>query len=117
MTTPEWLKPGIVGALIGAVVVGIVGFSWGGWMTGGSANKMANVMAHDDVISALVPVCADIARTDPERAAHLATINKASSYQRRDAVMAAGWATIPGSEAPNRDLAQACIAALDLDAS
>ena len=35
MNTPEWLKPGVYGALIGAAFVGIVGFSWGGWVTDG----------------------------------------------------------------------------------
>lgn len=115
MNTPKWLKPGIYGALIGAVFVGVVGFSWGGWMTGGSANKMASAMAHDNVIAALVPVCMEMARTDPNRIGQLATIRAAPTYQRRDAVMVAGWATVPGSEAPNRDLAQACLAALEVD--
>lgn len=31
--------------------------------------------------------------------------------------MRGGWATVPGSEGPDRDLAQACLASLDLDAS
>lgn len=114
MNTPDWLKPGIYGAIAGAVLVGIVGFSWGGWVTGRSAEKMAAALAHDDVIAALVPVCLDIARTDAERANKLETIRAASNYQRRDAVMAAGWATMPGTEAPNRDLAQACLTALEL---
>ncbi len=117
MTTPEWLKPGIYGALMGAAFVGVVGFSWGGWMTLGGANKMASELAHDDVIAALVPVCLDMSRTDSERIAKIATVREASTYKRRDAVMATGWATMPGSEAPNRDLAQACIKGLDLDAS
>ena len=116
MTTPEWLKPGIYGAVIGAVFVGIVGFSWGGWMTGGGANKMAHAMAHDDVITALVPVCLDVSRTDPDRIEQLAAIRAAKTYQRRDAVMDAGWATMPGSETPDRDLAEACLAALEIDA-
>lgn len=117
MNTPELLKPGIYGALMGAAFVAIVGFSWGGWMTGGGANKMANAMAHDEVIAALVPVCLDMSRTDNERAAKLATIREAATYKRRDAVMATGWATVPGSDAPNRDLAMACIEGLELDAS
>jgi hypothetical protein len=29
--------------------------------------------------------------------------------------MATGWATMPGTDAPNRDIAQACLAALDVD--
>ena len=117
MTTPEWLKPGIYGAVLGAAFIGIVGFSWGGWMTGGNANKMANEMAQDEVIAALVPFCLDMSRTDNERIAKLATIRDASTFKRRDALMATGWATMPGADAPNRDLAQACMEGLDLDAS
>ncbi len=117
MTTPEWLKPGIYGALLGAVFVGIVGFSWGGWMTGGGANKMASEMAQDEVIAALVPFCLDMSRADNERVAKLATIRDATSFNRRTAMMETGWATMPGAEAPNRDLAQACLDGLELDAS
>ncbi len=117
MATPEWLKPGIYGALAGAVFVGVAGFSWGGWMTGGAADKMASAMAREEVIAAMVPVCLDMASVDPDRVAHLATIRAASTFRRRDAVMATGWATVPGSDAPNRDLAQACIDGLALDAS
>ena len=117
MTTPEWLRPGIYGALVGAAIAGIVGFSWGGWVTGSSAEKMASERAADNVIAALVPFCLDMSRTDNERVAKLATIREASSFKRRDAVMETGWATMPGAEGPNRDLAQACIEGLDLDAS
>ncbi len=117
MNTPEWLKPGIYGALIGAVVVSIAGFSWGGWMTGGGATKMASTMAHNDVIAALVPICLDRSRADPDRIAKLATIQTASTYQRRDELMKTGWATMPGSDAPNRDLAQACVGGLELEGS
>jgi len=117
MNMPEWLKPGIYGALLGAAFVGTVGFSWGGWMTGGGAEEMANKMAQEEVITALVPFCLDMSRADNERIAKLATIREASSFKRRDAVMETGWATMPGSDGPNRDLAQACIEGLDLDAS
>jgi predicted dienelactone hydrolase len=117
MTSPEWLKPGIYGAGIGAVAVMVLGFSWGGWMTGGGARDLAADMAQDEVIAALVPICLQISQDDPERMAKLATITDATTYQRRDAVMAAGWATVPGADAPNRDLAQACIQGLNLDAA
>lgn len=117
MTTPEWLKPGLYGAAAGAVAVSIIGFSWGGWVTGGSASKMARSMAHEEVTSAMVPVCLEMSRVDPDRIAKLATIRSAASYKRRDAVMEAGWATVPGAESPDRDLAAACIDGLELDAS
>lgn len=115
MNTPEWLKPGIYGAVIGAAAIGLVGFTWGGWVTGGTAHDRAMAMSHDDVVAAMVPVCLNMARKDPERVAKLATIRDASTYQRRDALMEAGWATVPGAEAPDRDIAQACLASLDVD--
>lgn len=116
MNSPEWLKPGIYGALVGAAFVGIAGFSWGGWVTGGTAREQAVAMSRQDVVAAMVPVCLDMARVDPERAAALDTIRAAQSYKRRDALMATGWATMPGTDAPNRDIAQACLASLDVDA-
>lgn len=117
MNTPEWLKPGIYGAVIGAVFVGVVGFTWGGWVTGGTANDRAMAMSRDDVVASMVPVCLDMARSDPSRADKMETIRAASTYQRRDALMTAGWATMPGTDAPNRDIAQACLADLDVDGS
>jgi hypothetical protein len=35
-----------------------------------------------------------------------------SSYEQRDFVTKTGWATVPGSEEPNSDVAAACAAAL-----
>jgi len=114
MKTPTWFKPGIYGAIIGAALVAVVGFTWGGWVTGGTANDMATSMARDDVVAAMVPVCLDMARTDPERMAKLTTIKAAETYQRRNALMDAGWATMPGSDAPDQDIAKACLAKLEL---
>jgi hypothetical protein len=117
MNTPEWFKPGLYGALIGAGVLGIVGFNWGGWVTGGTAQDRAMAMSRDDVVAAMVPVCLDMARTDPGRVAKLATIRAASTYQRRDALMDVGWATVPGTSEPDRDIAQDCLKLLDVDAA
>lgn len=117
MNTPEWLKPGIYGVVIGAIAVSIAGFSWGGWMTTASADTMAAAMAHNAVITALVPVCLNQAQNDPNRVAELATIKAKAVYQRQDAVMAAGWATVPGSTKPNMDLARSCATALNLGSS
>jgi hypothetical protein len=112
MNAPDWLKPGVYGAAIGAVLVGITGFTWGGWVTGGTSNERALAMSRTEVVAAMVPVCLDKADADPERATKLDTIRAASTYQQRDALMAAGWATVPGAEAPDRDIAQACLTAL-----
>ncbi len=114
MKTLEWLKPGIYGALIGAAFVSVVGFSWGGWVTGGTANDRAMAMSRDNVVASMVPVCLDMARSDPARADKMEAIRAASTYQWRDALMTAGWATMPGTDAPDRDIAEACLKELDL---
>ena len=44
MNIPEWLKPGVYGALAGAVIVAFAGFSWGGWVTSSNAARMATAM-------------------------------------------------------------------------
>ena len=117
MTFPKWTKPGVYGALVGAVAVSIVGFSWGGWTTAGGADKMAQDLAAEEVTLAMVPVCLNLSQVDTERAAKLATLQDGPSFQRRNAMMETGWATMPGTDTPSRDLASACLAVLDLDGS
>jgi hypothetical protein len=117
MNTPEWLIPGSVGAALGGVIVAAVGFTTAGWMTDAQANAMAQKMGRDRVMAAMVPVCVERSRADPERLAHLATIQQASGTGRRDALMTTGWAMMADSQTPDRDLAAACLAALELPTS
>lgn len=109
MQTPTWLKPAIVGGLVGAVATIFVGFNQAGWMLGSSAEKMAQQRSAAAVTEALVPVCIGQASADPAVAMKLAELKAlTSSYQQREFVMNSGWATMPASEAPNGDLAAAC---------
>lgn len=117
MTFPEWTKPGIYGALGGAIAVSILGFSWAGWMTNGDAQTMAQKMAKDEVTLAMVPVCLGLSEADPERTEKLVSLQGLSGFGRRNAMMETGWATRPGSDKPDRDLSDACLARLELDES
>jgi hypothetical protein len=117
MTFPEWTKPGIYGAIVGAMAISFFGFSWGGWTTSSNAQEMAQNHATEEVARAMVPVCLNISAADPERVEKLAILQGASGYNRRKAMMDTGWATHPGLDKPNRDLADACIAGLELDGS
>jgi hypothetical protein len=47
------VKPACWGAAGGAIALAIIGFTWGGWVTGGHAKTLA------DAAAALVPICAD----------------------------------------------------------
>ena len=112
MKTPEWLKPGLYGAGVGAMALTIVGFSWGGWVTGGTADKMASDTARLEVVAALVPICVEQSNQDPKVVETMAQLKDASSYQRSNLLMETGWATMPGSTDPNRQVAAACMAVL-----
>lgn len=117
MTNSERMKPTIYGALGGAIAVSILGFSWGGWTTSSGAQTMAQNLAAEEVTMAMVPVCLGISAADPERMAKLAALQDLSGFGRRKAMMETGWATRPGTEMPDRDLADACLAGLELDGS
>jgi hypothetical protein len=109
MKFPEWLKPAVYGAVAGAVAISITGFSWGGWMTGGSAREMAADQARLEVVAALVPVCVEQSEQDPNVIATLASLKDETSYKRGEMLMKTGWATMPGSTDPDRNVAKACM--------
>ena len=89
----------------------ILGFTWGGWVTGGNAQKMSD----NAVIQSLAPICVGQFNLDPEKAVKLAELKKMSSYQRDDYVKEQGWATMPGEERPNSKVADACAKLLILN--
>lgn len=109
MNAPERTKPALLGAAAGAIALAIVGFSWGGWVTGGTAGKMAAEQARNEVVAALVPICVEQSKNDPQLTATMAQLEAANRYKRSDMLMEAGWATMPGSESPNRAVASACM--------
>ena len=82
----------------------IVGFNWGGWVTGGTAQTMAN----DAVVQRLAAVCVGQYDQDLGKIQKLRELKNVSSYQRDDFVKEQGWATMPGEEEPNNRVADAC---------
>ena len=95
--------------VLGAIVLTmIVGFNWGGWVTGGTAQSMGAAMAQDAVVQRLAPICVLQFNQDPDRAQKLIGFNEARAYQRDDYVKEQGWATMPGEDQPDSQVADAC---------
>ena len=118
MQIPTWTKPGITGAIVGAIATMIIGFSQGGWYSGGSAERLAQQRSEVAVIDALVPICISQSKLDPDTTAKLGQLAAMkSSYEQRDFVISSGWATMPASDGPNRDLASKCADALVMSAA
>lgn len=103
-----WLKPAAWGVIVGTVATMIVGFSWMGWVLGGTAEQMAVERANSAVIVALTPSCVARFLQQPNAAAKLAEFQKIDSWRQREFVEEGGWATPRGSKTPNSGVATAC---------
>jgi hypothetical protein len=103
------LKPGIWGAVIGAVGISVIGFSSLGWVLGSTAERMARERAQTAVVDVLAPICVEKFQHQADAAAQLVEFTKvSSSWGRRAIIEKGGWATMPGSDAPNSAVVSAC---------
>jgi len=115
---PASTEPYLWGALSGAIAISIFGFTWGGWVSGGSAEKLAAARGEQAVVASLVPICVAQFQTQksPDAKGRLAALKATEAWQQSEYVMKNGWATMPGSKAdaePNRDVASGCAEALN----
>lgn len=108
MTIPKNTKPMIWGAVIGAILCAVLGFGWGGWVTGSTASKEAGIAAHNATVAALAPFCAERFRAQSDSAARLAELAKASTWERSGVVEKSGFAMLPGATRADTDVARAC---------
>jgi hypothetical protein len=112
---PAEPSPFVWGALTGAIALAIVGFTWGGWVTGGTSEKLSLARADEATVSSLVPICVAQFRRSPGAKAHLATLKATESWKQAEYVEKAGWATMPGAASdaePNRGVVSGCADAL-----
>jgi len=114
MKIPVETKPALWGIAGGAVVLAIIGFTWGGWVTGGKAEADAAQRANAAVVVALAPVCVDRFQHAADVSANLEALKKVDSWSQGDFVEKGGWAAVPGSNSPAQvsAVAKACASLL-----
>jgi len=95
------------GAAAGAVATIVVGFYWGGWSLGSTADKMAKERSELAVVAALAPVCVAQFRALPDAEAKQIALSKVDSWKRRDE-FPKEFVTLPGESYPNSALVDAC---------
>ncbi|SON54547.1 hypothetical protein HDIA_1006 [Hartmannibacter diazotrophicus] len=108
-------KAMLVWACVGSVIATmVVGFTWGGWVTGGTSQKMA-MSAGDDARAELASViCMENFNAAPDSSAKLVEFKALTdSYKKRQFVEAGGWAVMPGQTSADRNAINGCITALD----
>lgn len=98
MKIPVETKPAIWGAVGGAIAALVVGFNWGGWVTGGTAEADATKRVNTAVVGALAPICVDKFQHATGVAANRAGLKKAESWAQGEFIEKGGWATLPGSK-------------------
>jgi hypothetical protein len=101
----------IVGWACAASIVGtmIVGFTWGGWVTAGTAEKMGVAVSEEAVAKRLAPLCVGRFNDDPKKAGKLKEFREVSnSWEKTDYIKKQGWATMPGEQEPVSSVAEEC---------
>jgi hypothetical protein len=91
-----------------AVLTMIIGFTWGGWVRGATAQSMAEGMAEDAVVKHLTPICVVQFKEDPARDQKLKELKGMSSYEQGDYVKKQGWAKMPGEGEADSRVADEC---------
>ena|SRR5687767_10322848 len=110
---PAETSPFLWGAASGAIALAIVGFGWGGWVTGTTAERLAVTRVDTAMVSALTPICVKQFQASPKAPASLVTLKATNSWEQAEYVSKGGWATMPGSTTePLREVAAACAEAL-----
>src|SRR3954447_1762624 len=108
MALPAQVKPAAWGAVGGAIAAMIIGFVWGGWVTGGTSERAAGTAAQTAVVQNFVPLCVAKAEQQPDQ---LILLKKESSYARTEFVIKAGWVDSV-AEKYRRNVAEQCASAI-----
>ena len=86
----------------------IIGFSWGGWVTGGTAGKMAAEAVAGARAELAASVCVDRFSKGADATAQLASLKGTDSWKRDDFMEKGGWVTLAGATTPISGAASLC---------
>ena len=91
-----------------AVLTMIVGFTWGGWVTGGTATEMAEEAAERSTAKLAAAVCVERFVNSQDAALQLAALKETSRWKQKSFVADGNWATLAGMEEPVSGAAELC---------
>lgn len=86
----------------------LVGFRWGGWVTGATAEQTATSLANDAVVQRLSAICVAQFQQDPAKEEKIAEMLTERTSQQRSYVKEQGWATMPGDEQADTRVVNEC---------
>ena len=86
----------------------IVGFNWGGWVTGGTATQMATSAADRARAELTASVCVTQFDRGTDKTAMLASLVGTDSWKRADFIEKGGWVSLPGIDKAVSGAADLC---------
>ena len=100
------------GAAAGAAALAVIGFTLGGWMTGGNAEAMAQKRSQTAVVAVLTPICIQKFKANANASVKLAELKDIGvSWLRRDYIVSGDGR--PSARERPFELADACAEALN----
>lgn len=112
MFNGESLTRLLQGAAVGIVGTVIIGFAWGGWTLGSTAEKMASERATAAIVKVLAPACVQRFQQQDDLAGKWAAFKKVESWQRDAFIEKTGFATPVGADDANQAAADKCASLL-----
>lgn len=76
----------------------LVGFTWGGWVTAGTAKSMTADAANNAKAQLAADYCVDRFDKAADAAGQLVSLRKTGTWEQSDFIVKGGWATPPGSK-------------------
>lgn len=86
----------------------VIGFAWGGWVTGGTAGQMATQAATGARAELAATICVERFAKGPDATAQLASLKGTDSWKQDKFIEDGGWVTLPGTENPIEGAAALC---------
>lgn len=103
-------KPMLFWACVGSVAATIaIGFTWGGWVTGGTAQSMATTAEEQGRAELAATICVERFLAAPNSSVQLAELKDAGgTFRQRQFIEAGEWAIMPDRGGATRLAATLC---------
>ena len=104
------IKYGVWGLVVGAVIVMIIGFAWGGWTT----SSTTKTKTEEAVLASQAAICVAQFMKQPNYEGKLKEFEKVSNWERAKFIEKGGWDKMPGQEKADYAVSRACADGLEL---
>ncbi len=98
------IKFGVWGLAFGAVIAMIIGFAWGGWITGGTGRQRTE----EAVLATRAAICVAQFIKDPNFKGKLKELKAIDSWDRSTFIEKGGWDKMPGEQKASSTVSRAC---------